>query len=139
MIELEFHIPLPAKTVWDYLTSNEHLQKWWGKGVTLERRQDGNFIEPWTDEKGKKRITMGRVTAIEEKKRLQLDWQDPSWIKPTRVEFLLSKTHDGTRVYLQHSGWDIFSGKERQKKVDAHQAGWMQLMEKFRQYCQNAS
>jgi uncharacterized protein YndB with AHSA1/START domain len=138
MIELEFHIPLPAATVWEFLALDEHLQQWWGKGVTLEPRQNGGFIARWTDEKGKKHFTIGRVTAIEPEVRLQMDWQDTGWKKPTRVEFLLSKVSNGTRVYLQHSGWDIFGGKERRKKVDEQQETWMQSMEKFRRYCEGA-
>lgn len=135
MIELEFSLPLPVNTVWDYLTLNKHLAKWWGKGVTLECKCGGSFLEPWTDAKGKTHVTLGRVTAIEDNVRLQIDWQNSSWPKPTRVEFLLSKTADGTKVYLQHSGWDIFDDEERQKKVDEHRIGWQMLMDSFKNYC----
>lgn len=135
MIEIEFNVPLSTGAVWDYLTDNNHIAKWWGPGVTLDPVVGGNFLEPWTDSKGKKHITMGRVTAIEPKKRLQLDWQDPSWVKATRVEFLLSTVHDGTKIYLQHSGWDMFEGKERQQKVDQHAAGWQKIIESFKKYC----
>ncbi len=135
MIEMEFHVPLPHAIAWEYMTQNKHLEKWWGKGVSLEAHQDGNFLEPWIDSKGHKHLTMGRVTAFEDKARLQMDWQDPGWTKPTRVEIIFTKTPDGTKIYLQHSGWDIFDDKERQKKVDQHQAGWQNLMERYRRYC----
>lgn len=135
MIEIEFNVPLSPAAAWDYMTGNSHLAKWWGAGVTLDPVVGGNFLEPWTDDKGKQHITMGRVTAVEPKKRLQLDWQAPGWEKPTRVEILLSPVHDGTKIYLQHSGWDMFDGKDRQQKVDQHAARWGRIIEKYRKYC----
>lgn len=138
MIEIDLFIPVARNTVWECLTQNDHIHKWWGKGVLLHSRQGGQFYEPWTDRHGRLHNTRGVVTAIENRVRLQFDWQDESWPKPTRVEFLLSQADGGTRVYVQHSGWEIFPDDQRKALVDDHRVGWREIMDNFRDYCVKA-
>lgn len=139
MIQVDVDIPLTPDQVWDRLTSRAHIQKWWGKDVQLDRHKGGKFSEAWTDDDGKARHTSGFITAVEDDTRLQLNWQDDGWAKPTRVEFILSALKKGeTRLCLQHSGWEIFTSEaERRKVVDDYNIGWRELMEKFRNYCAN--
>jgi uncharacterized protein YndB with AHSA1/START domain len=101
----------------------------------LHSRQGGQFFEPWTDKHGRKHNTRGIVTAIEPRQRLQFDWQDESWPKPTRVEFLLSQGDGGTKIYIQHSGWENFPDDLRKSLVDDHRTGWREVMDNFRDYC----
>lgn len=138
MIEIETHIPgLPPKKVWEYLTGQEHIEKWWRKDVVLQAHKGGNFFEPWKDDRGKPRTSTGRVTALEEHIRLQLDWKDDTWDKPTRVEFLLHLANDGTDVIVQHSGWDAVDERVRSDVVDRYHRGWQDLMGQLRDYSQN--
>lgn len=135
MIEFDLFIPVSRNTVWEFLTQNDHIQKWWGKGVLLHGRQGGEFYEPWTDKYGRQHSTRGTVTAIEPRLRMQIDWQDESWAKPTRVEFLLFQAEGGTKLCIQHSGWDIFEDKDRGRIVDEHREGWKDVLGNFREYC----
>jgi uncharacterized protein YndB with AHSA1/START domain len=135
MIEMDILIPVPRNTVWECLTDNEHIQHWWGKGVLLHGRQGGEFYEPWTDKHGRTHKTRGTVTAIEPRERLQIEWQDESWPKPTRVEFLLTQSQDGTKLYVQHSGWEVFPDDQRKQLVNDHREGWRDIMNNFREYC----
>jgi uncharacterized protein YndB with AHSA1/START domain len=138
MIEIDMFIPAPRNTVWECLTQNDHIQKWWGKGVLLHSRQGGDFYEPWTDRYGRQHHTRGTVTAIDNRQRLQIDWQDESWPKPTRVEFMLSQAEGGTKIYVQHSGWEIFDDEKRKQLVNDHREGWREIMNNFRDYCVQA-
>ena len=136
MIEVNTDIPLPPAKVWQYLTLTDHIEKWWGSEVMLERRKGGKFSEPWVDPEGKPRHTSGMVTALEDDTRLQLNWQDDGWQKPTRVEFLLTKApNGGTVLTVHHSGWDVLDDGPRKKIFDQYLAGWRELMNKFRLYC----
>ena len=135
MIEIDIFIPAPRNAVWECLTQNEHIQKWWGKGVLLHSRQGGEFFGPWTDKYGRPHKTRGTVTAVEPRERLQIEWQDESWPKATRVEFLLSNAEGGTKLYVQHSGWEIFGDDVRGQLVNEHREGWRDIMNNFRDYC----
>lgn len=135
MIEVEFTVALPPRKTWDILTEAQHIEKWWGNHVLLERMRGGKFSEDWTDEDGTPRHTDGIVTAIEDAKRLQLTWRDDGWHQETRVEFMLSPNETGTRVYLQHSGWEKFDIEaDRQHAVDSYREGWQSLLNKFQEY-----
>lgn len=135
MIEVEFAIPFAPREAWDLLTDPSHVEKWWGDHVLLDRLVGGKFSEDWTDNDGMPRHTEGVVTALEDAKRLQLNWQDDGWKNPTRVEFMLSQNEQGSRIYLQHSGWENFESEDdRQKYVDEYREGWHALMKKFQEY-----
>lgn len=135
MIEVEFTLKLSPPQTWHALTDALHMEKWWGDNVLLEAKPGGKFSEDWTDDDGTPRHSHGTVTAIDVEKRLQLSWQDDGWHHETRVEFLLSPTADGTRVYLQHSGWEKFEDDDaRRRAVDSYRDGWHALMKKFQEY-----
>ncbi|HYD19683.1 MAG TPA: SRPBCC domain-containing protein [Patescibacteria group bacterium] len=135
MIEYDIFIGAPRNAVWEFLTRHDHIQQWWGKGVSLHAKPDGELTEPWTDTEGRQHTTRGTVTAIEAGTRLQLNWIDDGWPGPTRVEFLLSSYNDGTNLYLCHSGWNIFEDSMRQELVEQHRDGWRRLMDNFKNYC----
>jgi uncharacterized protein YndB with AHSA1/START domain len=135
MIVLDAFIPAPRATVWECLTDNEHIRKWWGKGVLLRARSGGEFFEPWTDRLGRKHNTRGTITAYDPRERLQIDWKDESWPAATRVEFLLFSSEGGTKITIQHSGWEIFDDKTRGAIVNDHRDGWREIIENFTKYC----
>lgn len=136
MIEIETILPSPPAKVWEYLTRDVHLHKWWSKNVKMVPEKNGSFLEEWTDASGQKKKTFGKITVFEENIRLQMDWKDFDWPKHTRVEFLLTPAGtDGTRLVLQHSGWGIFDDKSRPPVVDEHAKGWAELMQSLFQYC----
>ena len=135
MIEFNTNIPLKAAKVWELLTTPAHRKQWWGSGVEMEMTRGGAFREKWTDEAGNPRETTGIITAFEDDTRLQLNWQDDGWPNPTRVEFLLLNADGGTKIYIQHTGWEMFDGNERQLQVDSHRTGWKNIMGSFKNYC----
>jgi len=138
MIEIETNIShLPPEKLWNILTEDQHIQKWWGKGVSLETKEYGKFYQPWQDNNGKQHITIGIVTAIDPKKRLQIDWMNPGWPKPTRVDIMLTPVASGTKVFIQHSGWNIFDTETRNREFDAHRMSWHNLLDKLKTYADN--
>jgi uncharacterized protein YndB with AHSA1/START domain len=135
MIEVEFTLGLSPRQTWHVLTDPLHMEKWWGDNVLLEPQRGGKFSEDWTDDDGTPRHSEGQVMAIEPEKRLQLTWQDDGWQHETRVEFMLSPNENGTRIYLQHSGWEKFEDEDqRRRAVDSYHDGWQALMKKFQEY-----
>jgi uncharacterized protein YndB with AHSA1/START domain len=135
MIELEFYIPLSPDLAWEKLVQPAHLHEWWGKNVMLETSQKGRFSESW-DHLGKAKHASGTVTAFEPSRRLQLDYSLHEWPRATRIEILLTPEKQGTRLYIQHSGWDALPEEaDRRKYVDEFRKIWQGRMESFAKYC----
>jgi len=136
MIEIETLVPLSLAETWERLTVDAHTDVWWAKGLLLEHAKGGRFAEPWKDSGGESRVISGTVTSFEPMRRLQFNYQRPNWKKPTRVEFLLSPRDGGTRVYLQHSGWEMITDEnERRTEVDAYTKIWTRRMAEFKSCC----
>jgi len=136
MIEREIYIPISPDLVWEKLVHNEHIKKWWNPEVSLEPIKNGSFSEHAVEENGKSFNVSGTVTAFEPARRLQLDYRRHEWPRAMRIEFLLSPEKPGSRLYLQHSGWDVMPDeKQRNANVDFYTKAWAELLKKFEAYC----
>jgi uncharacterized protein YndB with AHSA1/START domain len=100
----------------------EEIGLWWGSSPDSRFRHDihgtmrfvpcgpgGRLLEVYegTDEPPHE---IGRVLAWEPGKRLVFDWRALAF-RPgeiTEVEVTFAPTEDGTRVTLEHKGWDVF-------------------------------
>ena len=87
----------------------EDISNWWPRGFVdgsklfLDCRVGGRFFErrPGGDE-----YEIGRVTAYKPPSIVAFTWRAPSWNRATQVEIRFSPERDGTRVELEHSGWE---------------------------------
>jgi uncharacterized protein YndB with AHSA1/START domain len=136
MIELEFYIPLSTDHAWDRLVQTPHIRKWWSNDVTLDTSEGMRFSQTWVDKDNRRHFASGPVTSVEPGHRLQFDYRRDDWPRATRIEFMLSPEKPGSRLYIQHSGWDALPDeKARVKEVDAYARIWKALMENFVKYC----
>lgn len=71
--------------------------------IFLEAKPGGRFYERFTDGE---LFEVGRVIACEPPKRIVFTWKDPSWKVPTEVEVRFSPAENGTRVDLEHRGFE---------------------------------
>jgi uncharacterized protein YndB with AHSA1/START domain len=71
--------------------------------IFLETKVGGRFYERFSDGE---EFVVGRVTACEPPTRIVFTWKDPSWKVPTEVEVRFSPSGTGTRVDLEHRGFD---------------------------------
>lgn len=104
----------------------EHIGEWWPGGfgakdakLFLESRVGGRFYERRADGT---EYQIGQVTAYQPPSIVAFTWRAPSWEVTTRVEIRFSPEEGGTRVELEHSGWE-----QDAKTRDAHKnydSGW---------------
>jgi uncharacterized protein YndB with AHSA1/START domain len=106
----------------------EEIGEWWPKGpsfkgdltdVIIEGRIGGRFFERYTD--GTEYV-IGRVTAYQPPSLVAFTWVAPSWEVATQVEIRFSSEAGGTRVELEHTGWEQ-DAKTREAHKSYHD-GW---------------
>jgi uncharacterized protein YndB with AHSA1/START domain len=79
-------------------------------GRFLERRADGTEYE------------IGRLTAYQPPSLVAFTWRAPGWEISTQVEIRFSAEAGGTRIELEHSGWEQ-SAKTRDARNN-YDSGW---------------
>jgi uncharacterized protein YndB with AHSA1/START domain len=111
----------------------EDMHKWWPGGfsgkdskVFLEGRVGGRYYERRADGS---EYEIGRVTAYEPPSIVAFTWRAPSWEVTTQVEIRFSAEAGGTRIELEHSGWDQ-SEKTREARTN-YDSGWSKILEHY--------
>jgi uncharacterized protein YndB with AHSA1/START domain len=95
--------------------------------IFIEGRVGGRFFERYTD--GEEAV-IGRITAFEPPARLAFTWRQPTWNADTQVEVRFAVEGDGTRVTLEHRGWEALADGAR-KSHDSYEGGWALLLSRF--------
>ncbi len=71
-----------------------HLPRSEGRGRFYERFVDGDELQ------------VGQVLACDPPDRILFTWRSPDWDGPTEVEVRFSPDGGGTRVDVEHRGWE---------------------------------
>lgn len=108
----------------------EDMDKWWpagfsgeGSKVFLECRLGGRYYERRADGS---EYEIGRVTAYQPPSIVAFTWRAPSWDVVTQVEIRFTAEAGGTRIELEHSGWEQ-SEKTRQARSN-YDSGWGRML-----------
>jgi uncharacterized protein YndB with AHSA1/START domain len=104
----------------------EHISEWWPGGfggkdakLFMEGRVGGRFYERRADGT---EYQIGQVTAYQPPSVVAFTWRAQSWEVTTRVEVRFSTEDSGTRVELEHSGWEQ-DAKTRDGRKN-YDSGW---------------
>lgn len=114
----------------------ERMGAWWpleqfsycgGNDLILEGRKGGRFYERCQD--GAEHV-IGEVLAYDPPHRLVFTWNQSNWAGTTEVEVRFLSEGSGTRVELEHRGWERIgpAGVDTQRGFDA---GWGQILDIF--------
>jgi uncharacterized protein YndB with AHSA1/START domain len=108
----------------------EDMHKWWPGGfggkdskVFLEGKVGGRYYERRADGS---EYEIGRVTAYQPPSLVAFTWRAPSWDVATQVEIRFSAEAGGTRIALEHSGWEQ-SEKTREARTN-YDSGWGRIL-----------
>lgn len=97
--------------------------------IFLEAKLGGRLYERFTDGQ---EFEIGRVTACEAPHRIVFSWNNPGWNAPTEVEVRFTPAGNGTRVELEHRGWEA-AGKEAMESAPGWGEGWKFILARFGQ------
>ena len=90
----------------------------------MECRVGGRFYERWKDGE---EYEVGRVLAFEPPSRVVFGWRAPSWSASTEVEVRFAAEGEGTRVSLEHRGWEALDEATRARNT-GYSNGWDQIL-----------
>jgi uncharacterized protein YndB with AHSA1/START domain len=139
-------VPLSPDEAFELFTAR--FGDWWPKDShhisdvptatgMLEPREGGRWYERAEDGS---ECDWGHVRAVERPDRLLLAWQltadwkfDPDPAKATEVEVTFTAEDEGTRVTLEHRGFEVHgdSGPAMRESVGS-EGGWSSLLEMYR-------
>jgi uncharacterized protein YndB with AHSA1/START domain len=102
-------------------------------GIRFEPGVGGRWIEVWDEATGEG-YDFGRITVWEPGVRLVLDYLLHDGGHVTEVEIRFEPIPDGTRVVLEHRGWDALPPDVAAAGVANVQKGEPELMRWFAEY-----
>jgi uncharacterized protein YndB with AHSA1/START domain len=109
------------------------ISAWWPGGfggkdskVSMETRVGGRFFERRAD--GTEYV-IGLVSAYQPPEVVAFSWRAPSWEFTTQVEVRFIADGGGTRIELEHSGFEQDEKGEARKSYDG---GWAMILEQYK-------
>ena len=119
-IRQQINIAVPSKRVWDALTSADGWKQWWAEDARLEARSGGRIVLTVEGDDGEPVEERGVFHELRPTRRLEIAWDatSPAKTKGTRLQFVVSRDGDETRVALVHSGGGILDDEEARAELD---------------------
>ena len=122
----------------------EQIGHWWPKGPSfggkqatgmfIEGRVGGRFYQVYADGTD---FEIGRVTVYQPPSIVAFTWRAPSWDVTTQVEVRFIPEGAGTRVELDHSGWEKTEKvREFRKNYDG---GWDTMLGHYQSFAASAA
>lgn len=131
-------VPCDPVTAFDIFTRD--IGTWWKRGthywndsgrgmeLRLEPRVGGRLLEVYDLETGEG-FEVGRVLVWDPGKRLVFTWRQANWESSefTEVEVLFEPAGSGTRVTVEHGGWDRVPAADP-GQIEGYGHGWGELL-----------
>jgi uncharacterized protein YndB with AHSA1/START domain len=135
IIEKSVFVKRPPAAAFRHFTAD--IGRWWPlkEGMSFggdradllifEGRVGGRFFERYSDGE---EYEIGRVTAFDPPARVVFTWRQPNWDAATEVEVRFAAEADGTRVTLEHRGWEALGPAAPRGSYDK---GWDLPLSRF--------
>jgi len=114
----------------------EEMSEWWPGGfggkdtkLYLEGHVGGRFYERRPDGT---EYQIGKVTSYQPSSFVAFTWRAPSWDVDTQVEIRFTAEGTGTRIELEHSGWER-DAKTRDAR-NSYDGGWVGVLGHFQSF-----
>lgn len=114
------------------------IGRWWplqqmsfggerAKEIHLEGKAGGRLYERFADGN---EFTIGILSHYDAPHRVSFTWKQPNWQGPTVVDVTFTLVPEGTRVDLEHRGWE-----EAGAQLDAahYRKGWGYILHLFKE------
>jgi uncharacterized protein YndB with AHSA1/START domain len=137
VIRKAISLACPVERAFELFTSG--ISTWWPsrthsvgeervETVVFEERLGGRIYERWDDGT---ECDWGTVVVWDPPNRVVFSWQpNREQAGETEVEVRFAPEHDGTRVELDHRGWDRL-GDEGNERHERYTSGWDRVLGAF--------
>ena len=120
-IQQSITVDASREKVFKALTDADELMRWFPSQVKSDPRPGGEFRYEWKfQDESQNGLQEGKYLEVEENEKIRYPWE--AGPLATEVEIDLTKTGDGTRVDIRHSGWK--SDPESQEIREMHARVW---------------
>jgi uncharacterized protein YndB with AHSA1/START domain len=109
-LHFEFTYPHPPDRVWRALTDPASLGEWLMDNTFIEARVGHQFQFCTTPRPGFKGIVYCEVIDVDPPRKLAYTWHGGWTSRPTLVTYTLEPVPEGTRLQLDHTGFQGASG-----------------------------
>jgi uncharacterized protein YndB with AHSA1/START domain len=109
-LRFEVTYPHPPERVWRALTDPAAMREWLMDNTFAEARVGHQFVFRTTPRPGFKGIVYCEVTTVEPPRRLAYTWHGGWTGRPTVVTYTLEPVPEGTRLCLEHTGFQGLAG-----------------------------
>lgn len=128
-VRREVHLPHPREQVWQALTDSALLAAWLHPN-DFEPRVGHRFtfqVPPKPEANFPGMTVQSEVLELDPPAKLVLAWNAADPVADTRVSFRLEADGNGTRLYLEHSGFNLGHpfGKHARKGAEF---GWGEIL-----------
>ena len=131
------HVRCSPERAWEVFT--EGIGGWWplASHSVFEADAETAVIEPRVggriyERAGEREHDWGRVLVYEPPARIVLEWQLSPDNPPTEVEVTFTVEGDGTRVDLEHRGWERFGDRSGELHAGyGGEGGWPLVLGRF--------
>lgn len=120
------------------------IGEWWPKGpsfngkvmtdMVIEGRIGGRFFQRYEDGT---EYEIGRINAYEPPALVGFTWRAPSWDRATQVQIRFTPEGSGTRVELEHSGWE--QADNLREASNNYDKGWEPILGHYQTRANSAS
>ncbi|MCJ8275376.1 MAG: SRPBCC domain-containing protein [Bdellovibrionales bacterium] len=128
--EKRVEFTVDVNQLWQALTTEEELSRWWNKGVKLEPKVGGQFYEPW----GKEQLATGEVLSLKPQEYIEFTWREKTWepSQKTVCRFEVRKNSSGSVLIVKHSGWESF--EKPKPAMEGFKKGWDFFLAKLKKH-----
>jgi len=105
-VRQQINIAASARVIWNALTTAEGLSSWWVDEARVDTRAGGRVVITTEDENGEPIEEIGMFQQLRPTRKIEIKWgsNSPGALRKTRLEFVLARDGDETRVAVIHSG-----------------------------------
>ena len=129
-VRQQINIDAPPRTVWKAITTAAGVTSWWVDEARIDDRKGGLIVLTAEGDDGPVE-ERGMFHEFRPTRKVEIVWDSnsPAPTKGTRIEFIVAKDGEETRVIVVHSGGGILDDEEAYAELDK---SWRQALKSLR-------
>jgi uncharacterized protein YndB with AHSA1/START domain len=138
-IVVEVDISAPADRVWRAITDKAEMPRWFFENIADFRAERGFETTFLVHNEGRTYPHHWKVTEVVPNQKIVYDWLYDGVPGASFVTWDLTKTNDGTRLVLTHTGGYTFPQDDPAFRRDSCQGGWEYFLGRLKRFVETGT